>query len=302
MLTPLLALATTVLVSVAGINGLWSGYNAVQSLLQSTQSERQLAAIASGIQRINGNLYHALTVQAAQAKGVKAADELNDMLADTDDVTARLKHWHDTNATPQQQRRIDTLIVTVGEYKAALDWVGQMADVDFAAAASFLRPFDDNFHAMEHEVATLVSEVEKAQRADATAATTNAMRTIQVFAGVTLASVVLALFAAATMARTTIRALRTARQNDVLARMTQIDALTGIGNRRCFDENLASVWTACAAKRLPKDASIEASSATLAREHGHRGWRKIKRVGLTGSSRIGLDLGHRDGGKPERPG
>lgn len=88
-----------------------------------------------------------------------------------------------------------------------------------------------------------------AQRSDATAATTNAMRTIRAFVSVTVSSVVLALFAAATMARTTIRALRTARQNDVLARLTQIDALTGIGNRRCFDESLARVWTTCAAKQ-----------------------------------------------------
>ena len=249
MLTPLVALATTVLVSVAGINGLWSGYNAVQSLLQSTQSERQLAAIASGIQRVNGNLYHALTVQAAQARGGKDTDELDSMLADTDDVTVRLKDWHDTNATPEQQRRIDMLVVTVAKYKDALDWVGQMADVDFASAASFLHPFDENFHAMEQEIATLVNEVEIAQRSEATAATTNAMRTIWVFAGVAVTSLVLALFAAATMARTTIRALLTARQNDVLSKLTQIDALTGIGNRRCFDDTLASVWTACASKQ-----------------------------------------------------
>ena len=106
MLTLLVALAITILVSVTGINGLWSGYKAVQSLLRSTRSERQLT-----------------------------------------------------------------------------------------------------FSAMGHEVTTLVVEVERVQRADATA-TTSAMRTIRVI----VAPVVLALFAAGRRARTTIRALRTARQ------------------------------------------------------------------------------------------
>ena len=31
-------------------------------------------------------------------------------------------------------------------------------------------------------------------------------------------------------------------QNNRLARLTQIDALTGLGNRRCFDETLANFW------------------------------------------------------------
>ncbi len=33
-----------------------------------------------------------------------------------------------------------------------------------------------------------------------------------------------------------------AAQNRKLARLTQIDALTGLGNRRCFDETLAATW------------------------------------------------------------
>ena len=33
-----------------------------------------------------------------------------------------------------------------------------------------------------------------------------------------------------------------ARQNRSLARLTQVDALTGLGNRRCFDEALAALW------------------------------------------------------------
>ncbi len=39
-----------------------------------------------------------------------------------------------------------------------------------------------------------------------------------------------------------------AAQNRTLARLSQVDALTGLGNRRCFDETMATFWAAAAAK------------------------------------------------------
>ncbi len=39
-----------------------------------------------------------------------------------------------------------------------------------------------------------------------------------------------------------------AAQNRMLARLSQVDALTGLGNRRCFDEAMAALWAAAAAK------------------------------------------------------
>ncbi len=47
-----------------------------------------------------------------------------------------------------------------------------------------------------------------------------------------------------------IRGEMLARQNRSLARLTQVDALTGLGNRRCFDETLAALW---ADERLRQD-------------------------------------------------
>ena len=39
-----------------------------------------------------------------------------------------------------------------------------------------------------------------------------------------------------------------AAQNRTLARLSQVDALTGLGNRRCFDETITTLWAAAAAK------------------------------------------------------
>ena len=39
-----------------------------------------------------------------------------------------------------------------------------------------------------------------------------------------------------------------AAQNRVLARLSQVDALTGLGNRRCFDDAMSGLWAAAALK------------------------------------------------------
>ena len=37
----------------------------------------------------------------------------------------------------------------------------------------------------------------------------------------------------------------------MLRELVQIDALTGLGNRRCFDDTLAAAWASCTAQQMP---------------------------------------------------
>ncbi len=75
-LAPLVALATTVAVSLLGIHGLHSGAIALQSALASASSTHELEAIAAKAQDVNGNLYPALTLRALQTDGSKSIDAL----------------------------------------------------------------------------------------------------------------------------------------------------------------------------------------------------------------------------------
>jgi diguanylate cyclase (GGDEF)-like protein len=250
-LAPLVALVTTVVVSLLGIHGLVTGASALQSALRSANSAHELEAIAAGVQEINGNLYHVLTLRGAQTKGFNAATELHPLLLECDQVESLLRAWRDTRATQTQQRRVETLIVSVERYKGAVDFVSQMLDVDFVAAVSFIRPFDRNFRDLVDSLTALVREVQARQRADADAALQTAATTMRVFEGVGGVAVLLALLAAANMGLASVRSHRLARQNNMLTRLTQIDALTGLGNRRCFDETLAAAWTACTSRQLP---------------------------------------------------
>ncbi len=45
--------------------------------------------------------------------------------------------------------------------------------------------------------------------------------------------------------------LRLKRQSDVLRELTMTDALTGVANRRCFDETLGNEWRRCARSGAP---------------------------------------------------
>jgi diguanylate cyclase (GGDEF)-like protein len=249
-LAPLVALVATVVVSLLGIHGLMSGANALQSALRSANSAHELEAIAAGVQEINSNLYHVLTLRGAQTKGFNTATEMHPLLPKCDQVEILLRGWRDTRATPAQRKRVETLIVSVERYKGAVDFVSQMLDVDFVAAVSFVRPFDQNFRDLVDSLTALVREVQARQRADADAALQTAMTTMRVFEGVGGVAVLLAVLAAANMGLASVRSHRLARQNNVLTRLTQVDALTGLGNRRCFDESLTAAWAECTSKQM----------------------------------------------------
>ncbi len=205
----MVALAATVLVALTGMNGLASDSRAVQSGLTSSNSTHELQMIAEGIQGINGNLYHVLALQAAQTKGLKAADELHALLSETQRVSGLLLDWRNTYASAAQKPRVDGLIVAVGKYKGALDWVSQMLDVDFSAAVSFLHPFDDNFHVLTKELDSLVHDVETQQQEDAKLAQIETSFTLHAFAAATVGGLLLVLLVTGAMSWTTVRSIRT---------------------------------------------------------------------------------------------
>ncbi len=246
-----MALATTVVVSLLGVYGLGAGSNALQSALRSAASAHELETIAAGVQGINGDLYHVLTLRGAQTKGFNAAAELHPLLGACDRVAGLLAAWQGARATPAQRARVATLIASVRRYQGAVDFVAQMLDVDFVAAVSFVQPFDQNFRDLMQSIDALVHEVQAGQRADADAAVQTAATTMRAFEAVGAAAVGLAVLAAANMGWAAVRSHRLTRQNDVLTELTQIDALTGLGNRRQFDAGLARAWAACTAQQVP---------------------------------------------------
>jgi diguanylate cyclase (GGDEF)-like protein len=250
-LAPLVALATTVAVSLLGIHGLISSSDALQSALVSANSTHELEAIAAKAQDINGSLYHALTLRALQTGASSTPADLQSLLADCDAVTNGLVAWRDTHATVAQRPQVEALIVSVQRFRGAVDFVSQMLDVDFAVAISFAQPFDENFRDLMSSVGALVRQVQAQQRNAAELSQRAANTTIQAFEAVGTAAVLLAALAAANMGWAAMRSFSLSRQNRALTQLTQIDALTGVANRRHFDEALASAWASGTISQQP---------------------------------------------------
>ncbi len=248
---PAVALFATVVVSGLGIHGLVADGDALRSALNSAASAHQLETIAAGLQGVNGSLYHILSLRGAQIKGFDGAAELHKVLADSDRVMRQLRDWRDTRATAEQRKRIDELMASVTRYQGAVDFVSQMLDVDFAAAVSFIRPFDRNFLELMQSVNALVQEVQARERQDAGLALTRGDNTIHAFEVVVATCLLVALIAASNMAWAARRSHRLTDQNKLLTRLTQVDALTGLGNRRSFDDTLAAAWADCTAQQAP---------------------------------------------------
>lgn len=250
-LAPFVALAATVVVSLMGTHSLVLSSDALKSEWESADSARDLAAIAASMRDINGNLYHVLTLRAAQTKGFDAEMALKKLMSNTDQVTLLLRAWRDRRATPSEKPCVDEMVASVQRYRGTVDFVSQMLDVDFATAVSFVKPFDKNFKDLMQTVNTLVQGVEARRRSDANAALMRAATTVHAFEAVGLVSVMLALAAAANMGWASIRSHQLTRQYSVLRDLVLIDALTGLGNRRCFDDALAASWASCIAEQVP---------------------------------------------------
>jgi methyl-accepting chemotaxis protein len=233
-LAPMMALLALVAIAELGINALAATSAAIQSGLSSTASSHELHAVSDGVRDINGRLYRVLALQAAQTKGLNAADEVHAMIGETDRVANLLRQWSDARATPAQKPRAAALIEDIEKYKTALDWVSQMLDVDFAAAVSFLAPFDDNFRTLTHELAQLVQDTDDAQRATADLTSASAAASRRVFIYATGAAVLATLLLAAAMGGTTTRSVR--RIADATARLATGDTETDLDRLARGDE------------------------------------------------------------------
>ena len=74
---------------------------------------------------------------------------------------------------------------------------------------------------------------------------------MRVFEAVVAAALLLTLLATVNIASAAMRSNRLARQVTTLTQLTQLDALTGLGNRRCFDDALAQAWLDCTTRQAP---------------------------------------------------
>ena len=196
-LAPAVALAALAIVTWNGANSITSQSGSIATVARSGDSNEVLIGALVGIQQINGSLYRILALRAASTKGLDSAAELQALNGRIDNVVHQLTVYRDTYCDKETATKIDGLIADVTKYKGAVNWVGQMLDLDFSSAVGFLAPFEANFNSMNDRMEQLKSEVASGRQHTVSAATELADQTRKGFIiGAGLAVVVTGLLAA----------------------------------------------------------------------------------------------------------
>jgi methyl-accepting chemotaxis protein len=271
---PALALCAMIAIAWVGAANLSQTVRSVDELQRSGEAGRRLSHAAAGVQEINGTLYRVLALEAARSPALDAPAELDRLLINIDTVAGELTVWRDRFATAEQRPRIDALILSVTNYKTAVEWVRQMLDVDFAAAVSFLQPFDVIYNSLTAELGRMVRDVGRTQVISAAEAhrSSNAMR----YDFVVIGSAVL-LFAIAgtgTLAVTTIRSIRgiaratlNLAEGDLSVDLTALHRRDELGaivrSLSVFRDGLARIAGLQAEKVLQKHAAEAARKADM---------------------------------------
>jgi len=129
----------------------------------------RMQKISERITAVHGDLYLLLTHQAAQMDADKIGGQSKALLAEVDKITKDVGVAR--NAAPASQRpSYDKLIKDLKETRDALDIIASMMSVDFASAAGFAAPFEDQYKKMSANLQSIVTaaQAETDKKAKAT--------------------------------------------------------------------------------------------------------------------------------------
>jgi len=122
--------------------------------------------LSSRITKVNGDLYFVMTHQAGDIDKEKVPAQMQQVLDDLrsiqKDVVAQK-----AKAPKSQQKSFDDLSKSLKEAESAVDLVSGMVSVDFATAAGFLAPFEEQYASMGKTLDKIVKENQAAIAATA---------------------------------------------------------------------------------------------------------------------------------------
>jgi methyl-accepting chemotaxis protein len=162
-----------VMLAALAASTLWSqntGSVVLGSVLSDATLQSSLADDAQRITVANGALYELMTAQAAGGSAGASQSALNAVLAQLDDVQARLKSLG-ASVPAAQQPGFKGVLADLANYRGGVSVVGSMLGIDFNSAASFMKPFQANYARMTATLDATSSAVASASAARAAAST-----------------------------------------------------------------------------------------------------------------------------------
>ena len=144
----------------------------------------ELGDIKASIKEANGQLYNALTKKATDPTA-NASAQVTKVTEDLGKIEARVKADGGKTSDPAQKKLLGDLAKEVKTYKEAVEFAGQVMDVDFPSVGPMMSQFDDGYKKMSDLSDQLINAnvaAAKKSAADAKAAQTAGISMLTIFA------------------------------------------------------------------------------------------------------------------------
>jgi methyl-accepting chemotaxis protein len=144
----------------------------------------ELGDIKASIKEANGQLYNALTKKATDPTA-NASAQVTKVTEDLGKIEARVKADGGKATDPAQKKLLGDLAKEVKTYKEAVEFAGQVMDVDFPSVGPMMSQFDDGYKKMSDLSDQLINAnvaAAKKAAADAKAAQTAGISMLTIFA------------------------------------------------------------------------------------------------------------------------
>jgi methyl-accepting chemotaxis protein len=180
--------AIIALIAVAGL-GAWSlqdGSASQQRAMREMNAALELTDLKSELQSINSEVLAVVTSQAA-GNPIDVMAAFDAVGIRVDGLSVRISELQTSGADiAMGAATFDSLVEQLALYKDALDFVGQMLELDFASSVAFLQPFDAVFAEISADLDGLAMEGASLARMDAAATEVAVRNSIILFVGLTI--------------------------------------------------------------------------------------------------------------------
>lgn len=180
-------MAIIALAAIAGLGG-WSLNSASQTqvrVVSEMETGVALTQLQAELETINADVLQIVTRQAAGER-LDVMGEFEAVAVNVDAVSARIEELRGSPVLDGRGETLDDVVEQLGLYKDALDFVGQMLELDFASSVAFLAPFDGVFNQLNADLTDIAAHASELARNDTAVAQAAARRSIFTFIGVTV--------------------------------------------------------------------------------------------------------------------
>ncbi len=182
---PVMAIIALIGIATLGTTSLMSASDTQERVVAELETGVALTQLQAELETINANVLQIVTSQAA-GQNVNVMDAFAGVSEQVDAVSARIEGLRASPVLAGREDTLDALVEQLTLYKDALDFVGQMLELDFASSVAFLAPFDGVFNELNADLTDIANHAETMARDDVAAAEAAARTSIMTFIGVTV--------------------------------------------------------------------------------------------------------------------